>query len=347
MYRAVVVDDSATVRTLLTGILGSDPEIQVIGTARDGEEGVRMVQELRPDVVTMDIHMPRMNGFEATKEIMITAPTPVVIVTASTRVHDVETAMDTLRTGALALLKKPPGPESPEFEESARQLLSTVKAMAQVKVIRHHRGDGSRAHKKAAVCEPLEGNGAVAIATSTGGPQTLQKLLAELPRDFPLPILVVQHISAGFTAGFAAWLASMVPLRVKVAQADEPLCASTVYLAPEEVHLGMTAAGTVLLSDDPPIGGFRPSGTFLFRSTAAACGKGTFAMILTGMGSDGVEGLQAVRNAGGTIIAQDEASSVVYGMPQAAARADLADLVLSLDKMPGKLTELVRKRLGG
>ncbi len=343
MIRTVVVDDSATVRSLLKGILSGDPEFEVVGTAKDGEEGVRMVQELRPDVVTMDIHMPRMNGFEATKEIMITAPTPIVLVTASTRIHDVEAAMSALRTGALALLMKPPGPQSAGFEEAARQLVATVKAMAHVKVVRQHRRPPAATAQKSNI--PARGDsplGVVAIATSTGGPPALQRLLSELPRDFRLPILVVQHISLGFTAGLATWLASSVSLRVKVAQQDEPLNPSTVYVAPEGRHLGVSVRRTVLLSEEPPIEGFRPSGTFLFKSAAEVFRAGTVALIMTGMGEDGVDGLRSVRQAGGTIIAQDEASSVVFGMPGAAVREKLVDFVVPLSKISGKLTELVR-----
>jgi two-component system chemotaxis response regulator CheB len=341
--RAVIVDDSATVRALLAGILGSDPEIEVVGAAGDGEEGVRLVQKLRPDVVTMDIHMPRMNGFEATKEIMITAPTPIVIVTASTMAHDVDSAMSALRTGALTILRKPPGPESPEFEEAVRHLVSTVKTMAQVKVVRHHRRAApARGAKRAEAARGTEPVAAVAIAASTGGPQALQRLLGDLPRDFPAPILVVQHISAGFTEGLAAWLARTVSLRVKVAQDGEPLLSSTVYIAAEGGHLGVSREGKAALSAAPPIGGFRPSGTYLFQSIAEAFGSASIGVIMTGMGEDGVEGLRALRDAGAFIIAQDESSSVVFGMPGAAVREGLASVVLPLDEISGKLTQRVR-----
>jgi two-component system chemotaxis response regulator CheB len=342
MLRALVVDDSPTVRGLLAQILGSDPEIQVVGLARDGREGVDMAQALRPDVVTMDIQMPRLNGLEATKEIMITAPTRIVIVTGSTLGKDVSTAMNALAAGALTLVVKPPGPESPKFEAAARELVSTVKAMTQVKVVRHH-----RLHAPAAA-QPAVRAGSpaavVAIATSTGGPQALARLLAGLPKDFSAPILVVQHISPGFTTGLAAWLDSMAPLAVKVAESDEPLLPGRVYIAPEERHLGVSPRRTAALSADPPIGGFRPSGTHLFRSAAAVYGPGTAALVLTGMGEDGAAGLEAVRRSGGRILVQDEPSSVVYGMPAAAVRSGLADRVVPLDRMAQTLMDLVRAR---
>jgi two-component system chemotaxis response regulator CheB len=339
MLRAVVADDSPTVRVLLKQILEADPDIQVVGLAKDGQEAVELVQALRPDVVTMDIQMPRMNGFEATKEIMISAPTRIVIVTASAIGKEVSTAMHALAAGALTLLIKPPGPDAPGFSAAARELVDTVKAMTQVKVVRQFRPKALlSARGLGAPC------GAVAIAASTGGPQALQRLLAALPRDFPAPILVVQHISGGFTAGLVGWLGQSVPLRVKVAEADEPLVGSTVYFAPEDRHLGVSSRRAAALSEAPPVGGFRPSGTHLFQSAAAAYGAAALAVILTGMGEDGVEGLRAIRESAGRIIAQDEATSIVFGMPGAAVRAGLADLVLPLDKIAGKLVELAVPR---
>jgi two-component system chemotaxis response regulator CheB len=182
----------------------------------------------------------------------------------------------------------------------------------------------------------------VAIAASTGGPPALQKLLGRLPRDFPAPILLVQHIASQFTGGFAAWLDSVVPLTVKVATAGEPLQPSTVYVAPEQRHLGVSRNGlSVLLSDEPPVGGFRPSGTYLFESVARAFGNAVVGLILTGMGRDGVDGLQALWAAGGMVWAQDEASSVVFGMPGAAVAEGLVDRVLPLHGMASALLALV------
>lgn len=346
MIRVLVVEDSPTARALLVEILSSDPEVQVIGEARDGEEAVALTKKLRPDVVTMDIQMPRMNGFEATKEIMISTPTPIVIVTASLLARDVETSMHALRAGALAVLAKPGGPDSPEFEDHAKQLVAHVKAMSQVKVVRHWRMPGGprKAPRKGradlAALSSAKGQ-VVAIATSTGGPAALHRLLAALPGQYPLPILVVQHITRGFSAGLADWLNKMTDLHVKLAEQGEPLAGHTVYLAPDDRHLGVTPARTVALSADAPVGGFRPSGTYLFESVARAFGPATVAVILTGMGDDGVEGLRAVRQAGGHIIAQDEASSVIFGMPGVAVAAGLPDLVLPLEDIPSRLLEVV------
>jgi two-component system chemotaxis response regulator CheB len=346
MIRVLVVDDSPTARALLAEILRSDPEVQVIGEAKDGLEGVELTGRLRPDLVTMDVRMPRLDGFAATKEIMIASPTPIVIVTASFDAHEVEIAMKALQAGALAVLRKPPGPESPAFEEAARKLLGTVKAMAHVKVVRHWRNhDGAPKPAAAAPRPPRPAPRAplVAVATSTGGPAALYRLLSRLPADFPAPVLVVQHNAPGFMNGLVAWLGGGCGLAVKVAEQGEPLLPHTVYLAPDDRHLGVAAGGTALLSAAPAVCGFRPSGTYLFESAARARGSSVVALILTGMGEDGVEGLRAVRQAGGQVIAQDEASSVVWGMPGAAVAAGLADSVLPLDAIPIRLLEMVLK----
>ncbi len=350
MIRVLVVDDSPTARALLVEILRSDPDIQVVGEAKDGQEGVELTARLRPTLVTMDVRMPRLDGFAATKEIMIASPTPIVIVTASFDTREVEIAMQALRAGALAVLRKPPGPESPAFEEAARKLVGTVKAMAQVKVVRHWRpparpGDGARRAGEAgpAPAAARPSRRVVAVATSTGGPAALHRLLSGLPGDFPAPLLVVQHNAPGFMAGLVNWLDGSCDLTVKLAEQGEPLRPHTAYLAPDDRHLGVSSQATVVLSSAPPVGGFRPSGTHLFESAARACGPALVALILTGMGDDGVAGLRAVRQAGGQVIAQDEDSSVVWGMPGAAVAAGLADSVLPLDAIPIRLAELVTK----
>jgi two-component system chemotaxis response regulator CheB len=345
MIRVLVVDDSPTARALLKDILSGDPEVEVAGEARDGAEAVERTQRLRPDVVTMDLHMPRLDGLEATREIMITAPTPIVLVTASTRADDAGLAMEALRAGAVAVLLKPAGP-GPRHDAAARELLDTVKAMAAVKVVRHWRPSAARAAPAPPTAPAGDGPRArlVAIATSTGGPVALQRALAGLPVGFAAPLLVVQHITPGFTAGLADWLASSCGLPVKIAAHGEALAARAVYLAPDGRHLGVTRQGRVALADTPPVGGFRPSATHLFESAAHAYGAAAVGVILTGMGEDGVAGLRELRRVGGRVLAQDEASSVVYGMPGAAVAAGLADQVLPLDLIAGRLAELVDQR---
>ena len=338
MTKVLVAEDSTTVRELLVAILKTDPDIAVVGEAKSGAEAIEMTKRLKPEVVTMDIQMPGVDGFAATKEIMIERPTPIVIVSGLVDVHETTVVMQALNAGALAVLPKPSSPQDPGFGEQSYDLLQTVKSMAQVKVVRHWRGRPP----PAPVLEiPLPRAGVrcavVAIAVSTGGPQTLHRLLSAMPGDFRAPILIVQHMATGFIQGLAGWLNTVVSLRVKVAEEDEPLNSATVYLAPDDRHLGVANGGRIALSDASPIAGFRPSGTFLFDSVAKGFGARTVAVIMTGMGADGVEGLKTVRRLGGWIVVQDKATSVVYGMPAAAVGAGLVDVELPLAAISNQL----------
>lgn len=342
MIRVLVAEDSATVRELLVQLLRSDPDIQVVGEAKNGQEAVAMTKRLRPDLVTMDIRMPLMDGFEATKQIMVESPTPIVIVSASVDVHDVQVSMHALRVGALTVIGKPEGPSSPDFTEHSRRFLGTVKSMAQVRVVRRWADRPPTESSPPVRSEPGPRARIVAIAASTGGPAALAQVLSDLPGDFPVPVLVVQHISRGFLAGFAAWLNTNVSMRVKVAESSELPQAHTIYLPPDDRHLGLFRDGSLQISHAPPVGGFRPSASFLFESVAAAHGPASLAVVLTGMGQDGLDGLRAVSQAGGQVLAQDENSSVVYGMPGAAARAGLADAVLPLKEIGPRILRSLR-----
>jgi len=342
VIRVVVAEDSLTVRELLVEILESDPDIRVVGQAKNGAEAVELATRLKPDLVTMDVHMPVMDGFEATKEIMVRAPAPIVLVSSSVSREDVELSFDAMRAGALMVVAKPDSPQSAVFDGRREQFLAMVKAMSQVKVVRRW------APRTQVVTPPValrRAPGArlrlVAIAASTGGPAALQRILADLPGDFPAPILVVQHIATGFVAGLAGWLSGSCNLRVKVAESGEPLRERSVFLAPDDRHLGVTADARVIVADAPPVNGFRPSGTYLFESAARAYGDSVAAVILTGMGRDGVEGLKAVKAAGGQVLAQDEASSVVYGMPREAVEVGVVDAVVSIGEVGARLTNLV------
>ncbi|SET95155.1 chemotaxis-specific protein-glutamate methyltransferase CheB [Stigmatella erecta] len=338
--RVVVAEDSPTARRLLVEILRADPGLEVVGEARDGLEAVELVHRLRPQLVTMDIQMPHMDGLEATRRIMTEVPTPVVVVSTLVE-RDIQTSMSALRAGALAVLQKLVGPESPDFERESRHLRDTLRAMSAVKVVRHWPQRASVLPPRPAVAPgPRSRPAVVAIATSTGGPAALHRIFSELPADFPLPILVVQHIALGFAEGMARWLDSVTPLKVKVAEDGEPLKPGTVYVAADDRHLGVTTDGRAQVSNAAPVGGFRPSGTFLFRATARAYGAASVALILTGMGQDGLDGLRELRQGGGRVLAQDEATSVVFGMPGVVIAAGLADAVLPLDAISAHLKEL-------
>lgn len=345
MPRVLVAEDSPTVRAALIEILRSDPSIAIAGEASDGVRAVSMTKALKPDIVTMDINMPRMDGLEAAREIMIESPTPIVVVSGTLDPRDVTDSMRALDAGALAVLAKPGGPDSEDGDARRRELIECVKSMSQVKVVRRWRRDrngrlDSAPKPRVAASDDRErsfgfGLGVapeiVAIAASTGGPSALMKALSALPRDFPAPIAIVQHITRGFVGGLARWLGDNCSIDAVVAAHNEPLRPGVAYLAPDGFHLGVSRrAGALLLSDRPPIEGFRPSANHLFESVAREFGSTAIAVVLTGMGSDGVEGLRAMRAAGGRIVVQDEASCVVYGMPRAAVEAGLCDARASL-----------------
>jgi two-component system chemotaxis response regulator CheB len=277
---------------------------------------------------------------------MIVRPTPIVIVSATTAVREVETGMRALRAGALTMRMKPPGPGSAGFDAAARELIETVKAMSDVKVVRHHhrrRMTSTTPPKKKVRRHAPATVDLLAIAASTGGPPALQRLVTALPPSFPAPILVVQHIAPSFADGFAQWLDSAVQIPVKIAEQGERLQPGQVYVAPGGSHLGVSRGRRVDLSEDPPLGGFRPSATHLFRSVAQAYGAGVVAVILTGMGRDGVEGLRDVRRQRGLVLAQDEDSSVVFGMPGEAVAEGLADDVLPVDQIAKFITNLISR----
>jgi two-component system chemotaxis response regulator CheB len=350
MIRVLVAEDSATARALLVSMLSADPEITIVGEAATGAEAVEMAERLAPDLVTMDVHMPVLDGLEATKRIMTRSPRPIIIVSSAARTDEVELSLEAMRSGALMVLPKPQGLQSATFEAERRQLLSMVRALAQVKVVRRHGAASGTAPRHTPFPSASAGSSkasdveVIAIAASTGGPAALQQIFSQLPASFPVPILVVQHIARGFTAGLAHWLSGDTRLRMKVAELGEMAEPGTVYIAPDDRHLGVKRGNggelRIVLDNANPVGTFRPSATYLFRSAAVNVGRGVLAVILTGMGDDGVEGLRDVRRGGGRIIAQDEASSVIFGMPREAQRAGVVDQIVALDDVARRLGEL-------
>ncbi len=343
MIRVLIVEDSPTLRMLLKTILESDPEIAVIGMAASGEEGVRQALALKPDLITMDVHLPGMDGFAATRRIMEERPTPIIIVSSSVDHHEVLTTFNAIQAGALEVLQKPTSINHPDFAALRERLLTTVKLMAEVKVIRHYRSPMTR---RSAGELPRSGRAfsLLAIGASTGGPAALNAILKELPAEFPLPVLIVQHMTTGFTAGLVAWLQLESRLRVKIAEDGEVLRAGTVYVAPDDTHLMVTARGVVGLSKAPLVSHVRPSATVLFESVARIYGPDAIGVLLTGMGDDGAAGLRAMRERGAATIAQDETTSAVYGMPKAAVELGAAEQVLPLPQIPAAVLALVAGR---
>ena len=343
-----MVEDSAVVRDFLVHVLCADPDIHVVGTANDGEDALEAVERRRPDVITMDIHMPKMDGLEATRRIMETHPTPIVVVSGSTDLKEVATTFRAIEAGALAAVPRPYGVGHPGHEATVRELVQTVKLMSEVKVVRRW----SRARREAPAARPTEMGltqeparvRVVAIGASTGGPQVLQTVLAALPGDFPVPVLMVQHMAAGFVGGFVEWLAQSSNLPVHLAADGEIMLPGHAYVAPDERQMKVVRDGRIALSEDAPENGLRPSVSYLFRSIAEVYGCDAVAGLLSGMGRDGAEELRVLKEAGAVTFAQDKGSSVVHGMPGEAVRLDAVMLILPPDKIGPVLTNLANNR---
>lgn len=330
--RVLLVEDSPVERELLRYLLSSDPQLQVAGIAHDGEEGVAAACRLLPDVIVMDIHMPRLDGFAAARQIMESCPTRIVMVTASSQAHEVAESFRVLEAGALTVLAKPIGPGSADFAAIADEFIRAIKLMAEVPVVK--RWPHARSAPPLAPLPPLPAVSVpgeiklVAIGASTGGPQVLQDILSRLPARLPVPLLIVQHISSGFTAGFVEWLGHASGFPVHIAAHGQQPEAGHAYVAPDGQHLGVSADGHLELADSAKEHGLRPSVSYLFRSVAAAYGPAAIGVLLTGMGRDGAQELRTLRQAGAVTIAQDRDSAIVFGMPGAAVQLDAAVHVL-------------------
>jgi two-component system chemotaxis response regulator CheB len=338
------------VREFLLYILGSDPEIEVVGTAESGEEALEAVERIRPDVITMDVHMPKMNGFDTTRRIMETHPTPIVIVSGTLDVAETASVFRAIEAGALAVLPRPSGIGHPEHQQSAADFARTVKLMSEVKVVRrwpHLRpGNTVPAASPSAQIQrrtaPTEIR-LIAIGASTGGPPALRMILSGLPKDFPLPILIVQHIAAGFTQGFVEFLAQSSNLPIQLSVHGQQVVRGRVYVAPDGFHMTVASGGRIWLDTGEPENGLRPSVSRLFRSVAKAYGQSAIGVLLTGMGKDGAFELKLMREQGAVTIAQDKETSVVHGMPGEAIRLGGATYVLPPEKISIMLTSLVAR----
>jgi two-component system chemotaxis response regulator CheB len=348
MIKVMVVDDSPVVREFLSQILAADSHIEVIATASNGREAIETIQKQKPDIITMDIHMPVMDGVEATRHIMSTSPIPIVIISSSVNEDEAKRSFLTLEAGALAILEKPLGPGHANYQAGVTKLVSTVKSMSQVKLVKRYFKPSARrleiSEVKATV-EPVVGEPPrlVAIGTSTGGPQTLTTILSALPGDFPVPIVIVQHIASGFLPGMVDWLSKFCELSITVAKNDEDLQPGRVYFAPDGLQMGIRRWGSVRLAADDPLNGHLPSVSYLFRSVADVYGPNAVGILLTGMGRDGADGLRQMKDRGALTIAQDEKSSIIFGMPAAAIALDAASCVLGLEQIAVKLVSSVHQ----
>lgn len=348
--RVLVADDSTVTRLFLVHLLESDPRICVVGAVGDGQAALDFVNRNKPDVVLMDIHMPQLDGFEATRRIMETQPVPIVICSATANAGDVVIAFQAMEAGAIACIEKPLGCEHRNFEAMAAHLLETVKLMSEVKVVRRtarlrpaplpsaHRAPATDRQRDPAQIK------LVGIGASTGGPPVLQTILAGLPKDFPVPVLVVQHIAHGFLAGMAEWLNHTTGLQVHIASYGTRPLPGHVYLAPDDFHMGMGAGGTIILTREASENHLRPAVAFLFRTLADVYGPNALGVLLTGMGRDGAEELKAMKDRGAVTIAQDQESSVVHGMPGAAIALGGATHVLAADRIADALVALIKEK---
>jgi len=350
--KVLVVDDSAFMRKAISMMLESDPEILVVGKATNGVEGVEMVKELKPDVVTLDIEMPRMDGLTALKQIMAENPTPVMMVSSLTT-EGASATLDALSLGAVDFIPKQLSFVALDIIKIKDELLKKIKHIARNKprfyfAARHHpkAAEINRAVRREADGSPQSGRtcrqrpGIVAIGSSTGGPPALQAIIPRLPENLPAPIIVVQHMPPTFTKSLAERLDSLSAVQVKEAEHGETLHPGTVYIAPGDKHLtvrNMISSGRILLSDEPSSTLHRPAVDIMVKSIAEGYGSRVLGVILTGMGSDGLEGLRLVKAKGGLVFAQDEASCVVYGMPRAVVENNLADKVVHIDHMANEI----------
>jgi len=340
--KILIVDDSATQRQVLREMLTHDPDFQVVGEAADGMEALELCHQLKPDLVTMDIQMPRMNGYEATRRIMSETPRPVVVLTSSFSDRMLGISFKALDSGALMVLGKPAGLSIPQEEKD--HLLGQLKAMAGVKVVgrRWNRLDRPQHHRAVPQVSPMRAGGRVeliCLGASTGGPPAVQGILQGLSPQATPPIALVQHINLGFVDSLARWLSETTGFKVEPARPGVRLQAGKVILAPESLHLTVLKGGMVRLVDADPVDGHRPSVTALFRS-AAAYGSSAVGVLLTGMGRDGAQGLLEMKEAGAWTIAQDRATSVVYGMPGEAVALGGATEILPLGSIAGRIGKI-------
>jgi two-component system chemotaxis response regulator CheB len=342
--RVLVVDDSLTARKHLVEVLRADPELEVAGEAEDGKRALELCKTLRPDVITLDMMMPLMSGVAVTEYIMAYSPTPILIVSSSTNRGELYKTYDALAAGALDVFEKPTGNDPDGVWE--RGLVSRVKIISRIRVITHIRGklgSSGRTPADPVVFETRDSTtrkSVIAIGGSTGGPAAIVEILRGLPPGFPIPILLVIHIGDLFSAAFAKWLDGQSTLRVRYARDGEALPAlgqAGVFMAPSGLHL-VVQRGKLRLTSDRERNSCRPSVDVLFESLAKEIGPETAACLLTGMGRDGAAGLLALRRAGALTIAQDEASSVVFGMPREAIEMGAVDRVLALEQIATALT---------
>jgi len=346
--RVLIVEDSTVARMLIEEVIGNDPRLEVAASVSTAEEALSILASVRPDVISLDVRLPGMNGLEATRHIMAEQPTPIVIVSASVESEDLKISMNALRAGALAVVEKPTSVTNAEYAIIADRLCRQLVIMSDVSVIRQRgkrvpslapmAADGGQT---APAISPVGGYLALGIVASTGGPNAVTTILQALGADYPLPILLVQHITPSFLDGFVNWLRGVCPFKVAIAQQEQAIAPGSVYVPPMERHLELVGR-RLRIGEGPPESGQKPSGTVLLRSMARSLGSRALGVLLTGMGEDGAEGLKAIYDSGGHTIAEDQTTAVVYGMPAAAVRLHAVREQLPLHRIGGRLREIAQ-----
>ncbi len=353
--KVMIVEDSPVVQELLRHMISEDPRLEVAAVVDNAEEALRKLNQVQPDVISLDIRLPGMNGLDATLQIMSSRPTPIVVVSASVEKEDLNITMNALRAGALAVVEKPVGVGDDDYQTMARQLCDQLAGMSQVKVVRQtvrrnlDFGSKTKSAPEAAfttpgVMAPSAPPKVLGIVASTGGPNAISQVLCGLGGAFPLPILAVQHITDGFTEGFVNWLNDVTPFKVVIAKNGETPVPGKVYLPPEDRHLEIRE-GLLKISAGGMVDAHRPSGTTLFSSMARDQGAKALGVLLTGMGTDGAAGLLEIKKAGGHTIAESESTAVIYGMPAEAEALSAVRETLPLEAIaPGVMNAVSAKR---
>ncbi|MFA6148794.1 MAG: chemotaxis-specific protein-glutamate methyltransferase CheB [bacterium] len=350
--RLLVVDDSPSIRAVIRAMLEGDPGIQIVGEAGTGVEAVAMARTLRPGVILMDVQMPEMDGIEATERIMASDAVPIIAFSAFTWGGEAKASIEMLAAGALDVMAKPDLGGAGEVRDCSRVLRKKIRSASCVVVVRHLRRTVAASRERRVPAGPSDGTRfeALGVGASTGGPTALRELFSRLPADFPIPILVVQHITAGFTAGFVEWLRQQTALEVRVANEEDRAAPGSILIAPEGRQLEVIPGGAVRATSRKANGVHLPSADTLLSSLASAYGPKCIGVLLTGMGSDGAEGLLDIRRAGGFTLAQDEETCVVFGMPREAVRRGAVIQSMapaSMAELLRRMAERSRRREGG
>jgi len=342
MIRVLLVDDSEVSLMILRNILEKEPDMEIIGYAHNGDEAISITSKMKPDIISMDINMPGLDGFSTTRKIMESNPVPIIIVSGIDDLESIQASFRAIEVGALAVLRKPPGIQDSGYKLSSSEFVSAIRTYSEVRVVqrryfaqknqisddkcRNIASDKSCLNDIIYACRNVN---LIVIGASTGGPHTIQQILSGLSHNYPIPLIIVQHMSPGFIEGFSNWIRDTTGTNTRIPDNNEILQPGLVYIAPDGKHTGVSVDLRIELSDSPPELNLRPSVSYLFRSAAKNYGNNTLGILLSGMGSDGARELLQIKQKGGCTIIQDKESSFIYGMPGSAEKINAGMFSLS------------------